>query len=169
MYKRSGNRVIPTGVEWVAAAEPRNTKADPTADAVALDSFPHVFRTGRVESACGGQQRRDRPLIDTQRSCYEFAHRRNSFRTSASISGKGAARTDFRGLKTTDHPSGSSGRCSRTASLMRRRTRFRTTAFPIARGTVKPTLGPSVDSPSATAERRVKAANSGQEYRDPPS
>ena len=59
-------------------------------------------------------------MVDAKAAGHEFAHFEKTFRTSASISGKPAASTGFRGLKTIDHSGGRISRFRRTASRIRR-------------------------------------------------
>jgi hypothetical protein len=72
-----------------------------------------------------------------------------------------------RGLMTMSHLGPAAESAKRTASRTRRRMRLRTTAFPIARGTVKPTRGPGGRSGSVFS--RQNAANRGPVNREPPS
>jgi hypothetical protein len=83
------------------------------------------------------------------------------------MASKGAAAALGRGLITISHWGPAAERASRTASRTRRRMRLRTTAFPIARGTVKPIRGPGGRSGSVFS--RQKAANRGPVNRRPPS
>ena len=94
----------------MTAAEPRNAEADASQDAVTLNGLPHIYRTSWVKATRGRQQWRNSPLVETEDTCYEFAHRRKSLRTSVSKSVKAAEAAGLRGLMTIDHPDGSSAR-----------------------------------------------------------
>jgi hypothetical protein len=74
-----------------------------------------------------------------------------------------------RGLNTIDHSEFRESSSSRTASRMRRRIRFRTTALPSARGVVKPTRGPGPRSVSRGRPGRQNAAKNGHVKRVPVS
>jgi len=108
-----------------------------------LHRLAHVLRTGGMKTAGGRQQRRDPPLVEPQKHDHCPLHRWNTFCTSARSSSNGAVSKILRGLKTTDHLASSPASCSRTHSRSRRLMRFRYTALPTARGTVKPTRGRS--------------------------
>ena len=83
------------------------------------------------------------------------------------MASNGAAAALRRGLMTISQRGPAAARARRTASRTRRRMRLRTTAFPIARGTVKPIRGPGGRSGSVFS--RQKAANRGLVKRRPPS
>ena len=102
-------------------------------------------------------------LIDTQKPDYEFLHCAKSLSTSFSRLAMGAVNAALRGLNTTSHLLSSCHKWRRTASRMRRLRRLRTTAFPFARETVKPTRGPGLPAGCA----RQKAAKCAHENLDP--
>lgn len=143
--------------------EPPDSQPQTRQQTMLFDGLVHIFRAGWVKTACGRKQRRYAPLVQTQDACHEFTHRSNSRRTSVSRVRNSIESRGLRGLNTMSHTGGRPARFSRTASRIRRFMRLRTTAFPIARGTVKPTRGPS----SRDSCRRQNAANKGQECRKP--
>ena len=76
--------------------------------------------------------------------------------SARSISAKGALSAARRGLMTMSHCGPNSARCSRNASRRRRLIRLRTTAPPIARGTVsaQPGTAPCPQAVAGQTERR---------------
>ena len=148
----------------MAAAETAQPHPDPSCRAVPFDGFPHVVRTGRIEPAGRRQKGGDPTFVPTQTPRQEALHRKKRRSISRRSSVNGTFSDLRRGLMTIDHCGFSQSRCWRTASRMRRRMRLRTTAFPIARGRVKPIRGVSL-----SATRRQKAAKSGPGCRTPSS
>ncbi len=115
-----------------------------------------------MKTAGRRQQRRHRRLVRAQQAGDYLPHRRKSFLTSPVSSSNVASRAGRRGFTTIIHSGPSRSRFSRTASRTLRLRRFRTTLFPIAFETVKPTLAWSC--PGAA---RQKAAKQGPEKRIP--
>src|SRR5260370_22047405 len=145
--------------EQAAQAHP-----DAAQGAILVHRLEHVFRTSGAETAGRGKERRDEALVETQRGDYCLAHffpsRSNSRRSSSGDAFKAARR----GLMTISHCCDISAKRSRSASLIRLFARFRSTAFPKARGRVNPSLGPSS---AARGTRRQNAAKYGPAIRSP--
>src|SRR5436190_13923059 len=57
------NGIDAARVKWMAAAKSSQAQPNATSDAVDVDGVTHVFRTGRIESASRGQQRRDHAFV----------------------------------------------------------------------------------------------------------
>ena len=152
-------------MEWVAARQPPHSQPDSARRPVALDSFHHVFRAGRGKPAGRRQERRDPPFIETQSTDDQVPHLRTSLSTSAWMASKGAFAALRRGLMTISHRGPAPARARRTASRIRRRMRLRTTALPIALGTVKPKRAPGGRFGSSFS--RQKAEKSEPENRMP--
>jgi hypothetical protein len=95
-----------------------------------------------METARRGQQRRDEPLIAPQDGNHGFPHCVMSRSSSRCKSAEEAVSALRRGLITMSHSGTNSWRRRRSISRKRLFTRFRTTAFPRARGRVKPKRGP---------------------------
>ncbi len=95
-----------------------------------------------MESARRGQQRGHEPLVDAQASDHNFPHWLASRSSSRRRSSEEAVRALRRGLITISHSGTKSLRRRRNISRKRLFTRFLTTAFPRARGRVKPKRGP---------------------------
>ena len=129
-------------MERMAAQHASKAQRDSAPRAVFLDSFQHIFRTGWMEAAGGWQQRRKKALVETQSRDYRFPHCVTNRSTARRSSSGDAIRAARRGLITISHCGPISGRRTRRISRNRLFTRFRLTAFPNARGTVNPSLGP---------------------------
>jgi hypothetical protein len=125
-------------VKRVAPAKPQQPQPDTFAASVALDRFDHVFRARRIVTAGRGKQRGNERLIPSQDTDDKALHLQKTRFISRQRSGRGASNAVLRGLKTRTQPSASAWSSARTASRMRRRIRFRMTAFPNARGHVNP-------------------------------
>jgi hypothetical protein len=136
------DRIESAGVEGMAARQTPQPQAHSSESAVAGHSLQHVFRAGWIKPAGRGQQRRYKPLIETQRRDYGFLHCATNRSTSRRNSWTGAAIAGRRGLITISHSGAISIRRVLKASRSLRFTRLRNTAFPNARGTVNPSRGP---------------------------
>ena len=164
-------------VEGVAAAEPLQAEPDSLRRPVELNCLTHIFRTRGMEAAGRGKKRRDHALVDDEESDESRLQRAKRRRTSVCKSVNWQPRVLRRGLNTMDHSEFRESSSSRTASRMRRRIRFRTTALPSARGVVKPMRGPGIGfvwssgslGSFGTCVARQNAANSGQVKRVPVS
>jgi hypothetical protein len=162
------DRVETAGMKGMAARQAAETHPNTANRTVSLHRFAHIIRTSGIEAARGWQQRRKNQFIRPQHPDHEPLQWRNRRSTSLAICGKGASRAFRRGLMTMEHCGFSRSRPERTASRKRRLRRFRTTADPSARGTVKPIRGPGrLSGPSSS--RTQKAANRGLENRVPRS
>ena len=155
------HRVEPAGMKRMAAHQAAQTHPYSLGHPVTLHGVPHVLRAGWIIPARRRKQRRDDELIQSNNSydnspCEDPLHHANSFETARAISGRGVSKALRRGLITIDHWGFSPSRHDLTASRKRRLMRFRTTALPMARGTVKPMCGQS-----CSRCRRQKAANNG--------
>lgn len=129
-------------MERMTAQQAPQAQRDSTSRAVFLHRFEHVFRTGWLEAAGGGQQRRDKALVKTQSGDYRFPHCVTNRSTARRSSSGDAVKAARRGLITISHCGPISGKRTRRSSRNRLFTRLRLTAFPKARGTVNPSLGP---------------------------
>ena len=136
------NRIEPALMERMAAQQASKAQRDSAPRAVFLDSFQHVFRTGWMEAAGGWQQRRKKALVETQSGDYRFPHCVTNRSTARRSSSGDAVKAARRGLITMSHCGPISGKRTRRISRNRLFTRLRFTAFPNARGTVNPSLGP---------------------------
>ena len=154
------DRIEAAHMERMAAQQTAQSHPDAPQGAIAIHCFHHVFRTGGRKPAGRRQERRNETFIETQSSDYCFLHCATNRSTSRRSSSTGAAIAGRRGLITISHSGATSGNRTRSASRSRRFTRFRNTAFPKARGTVKPSRGPSLDTPGSglRSTRRQKAA-----------
>ena len=146
-------------VEGMAAGEPLQTKPDTLRRPVDFDGLAHVHRAGRVIAAGGREKGGEEALVETQGGGQDpgdgagaggigtggrgdfWLHREKRRCTSARSSSNEHSSVLRRGLNTMDHCGFRFGSSRRTASRTRRRTRLRTTAFPSARGVVKPIRG----------------------------
>ena len=137
--------------------------------AVAFDGLFHVLRAGWIEAARCGEQWRKGDFIQSQCPDQEPLQRKKRRSTSRCNSGSGALRAFNRGLMTMDHCGFSRSRVKRTASRNRRLMRFRATAEPSARGTVRPMRGPEYIPPPSGLSRKQKAVNKGPDNREPRS
>jgi len=142
-----GNGVHAPGGERMAAAQALHAEPQTAPGTEPFNRFPHVIRAGRIETAGGRQKRGHSRLIYAQKadqgrtqSCLEHLLNRRSISRSRSANGHSIAAR--RGLITTDHGWVSCAKRWLTASRNLRRSRLRTTALPMARGTVKPMYGP---------------------------
>ncbi len=169
MYRprRSAHRVVSSLTEGVAAREAAQSEPDTARRSVALYRLHHVFRARRFEPAGGGQEWRDPSFIETQGGNDQVPHLRISLSISAWTASNGALAALRRGLITMSQFGPAAESARRTASRTRRRMRLRTTDFPIARGTVKPTRGPGARSGPVFS--RQNAMNRGPVNREPPS
>src|SRR5579883_3367827 len=143
---RLPDRIDSTGMKRMTARQPAQAHPNTLSDSVLLHGVAHVLRACRIKTARRGQHRRNDELVQPDDS-YENPppkdplQRANRRDTSRTISGRGASEALRRGLITIDHLGFSPSRHDLTASRKRRLMRFRTTAFPMARGTVKPMRG----------------------------
>jgi hypothetical protein len=128
----------------MTAQQAANAHGDSAQDAVFRDGFRHIFRTGGLVAAGRRQEWRQEPLIQVQRADYRFPHLSTNRSNSRRSSSGDACKAARRGLMTISHCGPMSCKRTRSASLIRRFTRLRVTAFPKARGTVNPSLGPSL-------------------------
>ena len=96
-----------------------------------------------MKTARRWQKRRNKPFIGTQDHDYSLAHCAISRSNSRLNSFGDAAKAARRGLNTISHSGANSSTRTRSISRNRLFTRFRTTAFPSARGKVKPNRGPA--------------------------
>jgi hypothetical protein len=108
-----------------------------------------------MKTAGRWQERGHGPLIETQGGDYRFPHCVMSRSTSRRSSSGDAVKAARRGLMTMSHSGAKSRKRIRKVSRNRLFTLFRLTAFPKARGTVNPSLGPS---PPTRGTLRQKAA-----------
>ena len=174
----------------MATEQPPHPLPNAAKHTVSFDRFHHVFRTGGIKTASGGQHGRDPALIhtkDSQRAGRGGAHwsdrrrwRRVALRAiqrcklhvsmtfwrARSISLNVAFSTGRLGFSTMSHLDANSLRWSRNASRIRRLIRLRSTAFPTALGTVRPRRGAFVP-PGSAGRARQKAANNVLETRKP--
>jgi len=128
----------------MAAQQPPRTHPDAARGSIFIDGFQHVFRTRGMETAGRRQKRRNAALVTFKDGDYDFAHcviRRPTSRRRSSVEAVSAAR---RRLMTISHSGANSWRRTRSISRIRLFIRFRTTAFPKARGRVKPKRGPGL-------------------------
>jgi hypothetical protein len=86
-------------------------------------------------------------------------HRAATFPTSLRRASKGTSANERRGLKTMLQPGANKCCSSLTASRIRRRTRLRTTALPIARGVVNPNSGPQRGAQPVSGGSGVRSRN----------
>src|SRR5690242_14049375 len=75
------DRIESAGMEGMAPRQPAQAHPHASRRAVTLDGFTHVFRTGRMEAAGRGQQRRDTKLVYAKKPGYDPLHRRKSLST----------------------------------------------------------------------------------------
>src|SRR5579862_4672894 len=131
-------------MKWMAAQQAAGTHPNAARGSILIDGFQHVFRTGGMETAGRRQKRRHEALVAFQDDDYDFAHCVTSRSTSRRRSSVEAVSAVRRGLMTISHSGANSW--SRTLSISRIRLfiRFRMTAFPKARGRVKPKRGPGL-------------------------
>ena len=129
-------------MERMTTQQSAETKRDSAPRSVFLHSFQHVFRTGRFEATGRGQERRNKALVETQGGDYRFPHCVTNRSTALRSSSGDALRAARRGLITISHCGPISGKRTRRSSRNLLFTRLRLTAFPKARGTVNPSLGP---------------------------
>ena len=132
------NRVVSALVKRVTPAQPLQSHPYAAYYPVLCNGFTHVLRASWVISAGRRQERRNKELVPSQEDDQDCLHRANIRPTSRHKSSNGASKTERRGLKTTDQFAGRPSNCERTACRIRRLIRLRCTAFPTARGTVKP-------------------------------
>jgi len=162
IFEVLANGIEASFMERMALSQPFEPHPHAFCDAICLDGLDHVFRTGRMKTAGGRQHRRDPSSVHTQHRQRQCPHFSTIFPIPRSISTKGASSAARRGLITISHCAPNSLLWSRNASRILRLIRFRTTAFPNARGTVVPIRGPE-----ESFRLRQKAANIGQVTRIP--
>ncbi len=143
-------------MQWMAAQQPQHTPPNAAQHAVFVDRFYHVFRTSGRKPARRRQVGRYETFVKTQSSDYGFLHCATNRSTSRRSSSTGAKIAGRRGLITISHSGPTSDSRTRSASRIRRFTRFRNTAFPKARGTVNPSLGPPLGSRSTRRQNAAK-------------
>ena len=95
--------IVAARMKGMAARQAAEPHPDALGSAVALDGLAHVIRTGRIETAGGGQQGRDTKLIYAQGAGYDPLQRRKRRSTSRRRSSVGASKALRRGLMTMDH------------------------------------------------------------------
>ena len=154
--------IVAARVKRMAARQPAQPHPDSLGSAVTLHGLAHIVRTGRKIAAGRRKEWRNQELVPAEGAVDKPLHRRNRRSTSRCSSTMGASKALRRGLMTMDHCGLNRSRWRRTASRTRRLIRFRTTALPIARGTVNPIRGPS-----GCGSRTQKAAKRGPENREP--
>src|SRR5690348_6585240 len=140
----------------MTAAEPFQAKPNTAQHTVVLDRIEHVFRASRPVTASGGEKRRYKHLVAFEGRDHDYLHRAKTFPTSRHKSSKGASSTLRRGLKTIAQPAAAASNWRRTASRIRRFKRFRSTALPSARGTVKPKRAGAAASSSRCKQKTAK-------------
>src|SRR5580692_5074551 len=158
------NRVEPALPEGMAAQQAAKSQPDAARGAVFRNRFEHIFRARGMVAASRWQVRGKESFVETQCRDHCFPHRvtnRSNSRPSSSGVAFNAAR---RGLITISHCGAISWKRIRSTSRIRLFTRFRSTAFPKARGTVNPSLGPS---PAWRGTCRQNAAKYGLAIRVP--
>jgi len=162
----SVNRVITALMKWMAAAEPFQPQPDAAQDTVSRDGVHHVLRTGRPEAARRRQPGRNGCFIKSQQAENDHArHRSISLSNCRVNSANGASAAARRGFRTMSNAGSICFNRTRSCSRIRRRIRLRITAFPTARGIVKPMRGPS--SRLVAEGRNRKATKYGHEKRLP--
>ena len=151
-------RIIAARMEWVAATEAAQRQPAAAQDAVSSDRLLAVARTGRRKAAGRREQRRDRELIKADQPNRQSFHRppsaacgplivmvsrarRKSSSTAPRSADQSATALGARARNTRSQLGVRSIRRRRTASRIRRRTRFRTTALPTRRLTTTPSRG----------------------------
>jgi hypothetical protein len=140
----------------MAAQQPQQAPPYSAQHSVFADRFDHVFRTGGRKPAGRRQNWRNEPLVETQSRDYGFLHCATNRSTSLRSSSTRATIAGRRGFITMSHSGATSCKRSRNASRILRFTRFRNTAFPNARGTVNPSLGPPSGSRSTRRQNAAK-------------
>jgi len=150
------HRIEPARMQRMAAQQPAQSQPNSARHTIFIDRFQHVFRTSGGKAAGRRQKRRHEAFVETQASDYCFLHCATSRSTSRCSSSTGAAIAGRRGLITMSHSGASSDNRTRSASRILRLTRFLSTAFPNARGTVNPSLGPAPGSRSARLQNAAK-------------
>lgn len=111
---------------------------------MASDGFNGVLAARRMKSTRRRHQRRNQPLVSLDHPGKERTHQEVPIRfqpsaTSAPSDSKSASAACGCAMMTTSNPEGIISACRRMASRSLRLTRFRTTAFPTFRLTVRPT------------------------------
>jgi hypothetical protein len=119
------------------------------------DCFHHVFGAGWIEPARRGQQGRHKSLVDFKNANQDSLHRAKILPTSRHKSSNGASRTLPLGLNTIAQFAGTDSMWLRTASLIRRFSRFRFTALPKLRGAVNPNRA-GIELPSVRKQNAAK-------------
>jgi len=140
----------------MAAQQPQQASPNSTQNTVSFNRFHHVFRTGGRKPAGRRQKRRHKAFVEPQSSNYGLLHCVTNRSTSRRSSSNGATIAGRRGLITMSHSGATSDNRTRSASRILRFTRFRNTAFPKARGTVNPSLGPLLGSRSTRRQNAAK-------------
>lgn len=184
---RSGNGVESALAEGMTTKETPQTESRPSECAVATDGLGGVTRTARLEATPRTQQRRERPLIETnQRNQHRAeplrrsrravgrpstrAHdldsgastRSNIFESSSPSAGARSDAASRRAI-TTKSREGSSRWWCRNHSRIARFTRFRATAFPTFLLAVIPSRAPAL----GTAEGASRTTKQREERRFP--
>ena len=145
----------------MAAGQALQAQPDALRRTVVLNGLHHVFGTGGVEAASGRQQGRDPALVRAEQ---HQQHLSISLPISRSTCSQGAVRAPRRRFITIHQDGASRQKFRRRHSLTRRFMRLRPTAFPKARGVVKPTR-----APSPAGLRQQKAAKHDPVTRNPSS
>ena len=142
-------------MKWMTTEQPQGAHPDAPRSPILLHRFQHVFRTSGMKPAGGRKKHGDEPFIEAQTDNYGFPHRvtnRSNARRNSSGVASSAAR---RGLITMSHSGENSCKRKRRTSRNRRFIRFLVTAFPNARGMVKPRRGPS-PAPRGTSRQKAE-------------
>jgi hypothetical protein len=150
---RLTNGIKPSLVERMASQQPPESQPYTACRSIFAYGLQHVLRTGWIKPASGWQHRRKPALVEPQQRHHDSLHLLTNFRTSLRNSSNGASTTVLRGFRTTSHRPPTAASSARQASRIRRLMRFRRTAFPTARGTVKPTRAP-VGRPGSAVSRQ---------------
>src|ERR1700690_717583 len=156
-------------MKGVAAQKASDSHGRPPENSIFLNGLSHILRARRMKAAGGRQGWGNPSLIQTKSThhqvlYYSGPHLSITLRSARSISEKGASRAARRGLTTISHCAPNSARWRRKASRKRRLRRLRTTAPPMARGTVRPKRALGLPEPVCA---RQNAANKGPERRKP--
>jgi len=134
-----------TRMPWVASSKALHGQPTTPEHAETVDGLERIVGTGRMESACGTEERAHGPLIDSNQERGDVAHCSFTFFQSATrlacSSGPGASFARLRAL-TIRSTAGNSCWCSLNDSRMIRRIRLRWTPPPAVRtATARPRRG----------------------------
>jgi hypothetical protein len=153
-------RIQPALSKRMASQHPSHRHHAAAKRPIPLHCFHRVLRTSRHVPARRRKHRRDPPLISSEQPQRDSFHFSPSFLaivsrarpTSSSTTENSSVSTDFLGLITTSTAPdlASASRRNRTASRSRRLIRFRSTAPPSTRPTVKPTRATPLDETLAS-------------------